>query len=61
MAHYIILNLPDTMAKINLIITRGRYDITTMSLDEIIDSCMTESIENRPKHALPIAAKTPLI
>lgn len=56
-----LFNLPDTMAKPNLIITRGLYDITTLSLDEIIDSCITESIENNPKHALPIAAKTPLM
>lgn len=56
-----IFHLPDIMAKTNLIITRGLYDITTLSLDEIIDSCITESIENNPKHALPIAARTPLI
>lgn len=49
------------MAKTNLTITRGLYDITTLSLDEIIDSCITERIENNPKNDVPIAARTPLM
>lgn len=49
------------MAKTNLIITSGLYDMTTLSLDEIIDNCITESIENNPRNALPMAAKTPLM
>lgn len=56
-----IFDLPDTMAKTNLIITSGLYDITTLSLEEIIDSCITDKMENNPKNAQPIAANTPLM
>lgn len=54
-------HLPDTMAKINLIITSGLYFITTLSLEEIIAICITDKIQNNPKHVQLIAANIPLI